>query len=199
MYHLDFWAAVVGVGVGVVRAEVEGDWEAEGRSRGKWLRDRRLKCMYVKKAKSERIEGLNKARKRRTERERERDRQGLQDRAAKAGQLYLLMRMTMVVMMAAKKTNPPKTPSAIMPPAKKESGSMKAEVKVSSLILTEIELRLSRLSGSVIVLDRARHVGTLTGVGLDVGRVGDLVVHRGQRGASREAVVSGTERFPGKV
>ena len=29
---------------------------------------------------------------------------------------YLLIRMTMVVMMAARKTNPPKTPRAIIPP-----------------------------------------------------------------------------------
>ena len=30
---------------------------------------------------------------------------------------HLLMRMTMVVMMAARNTNPPNTPRAIMPPA----------------------------------------------------------------------------------
>jgi hypothetical protein len=31
---------------------------------------------------------------------------------------YLLMRMTMVVMMAARKTKPPNTPSAMIPPVK---------------------------------------------------------------------------------
>ena len=32
---------------------------------------------------------------------------------------HLLMRMTMVVMIAARKTKPPKTPKAMIPPAKK--------------------------------------------------------------------------------
>ena len=34
---------------------------------------------------------------------------------------HLLMRMTIVVMIAARKTKPPKTPKAMIPPAKKES------------------------------------------------------------------------------
>ena len=32
---------------------------------------------------------------------------------------HLLMRMTIVVMMAARNTNPPNTPRAIMPPARR--------------------------------------------------------------------------------
>ena len=34
---------------------------------------------------------------------------------------HLLMRMTIVVMIAARKTKPPKTPKAMIPPEKKES------------------------------------------------------------------------------
>ena len=59
--------------------------------------------------------------------------------------------------------------------------------------LTQVELRLSGLVRSVI-LDRVGHVGALAApAGLHVGRVRDLVVHGGQRGPGREAVVRGLE------
>ena len=50
--------------------------------------------------------------------DRERDRKGERERKRIVGcsPAYLLIRMTMVVMMAARKTNPPNTPRAIIPP-----------------------------------------------------------------------------------
>ena len=57
---------------------------------------------------------------------------------------YLLIRMTMVVMMAAKKTKPPNTPRAIIPP----------EIENSSVDGTE---NISRTSGALSYCSSRHH------------------------------------------
>ena len=72
------------------------------------------------------------------------DRERERERELSVRPTYLLIRMTMVVMMAARKTNPPNTPRAIIPP----------EIENSSVDGTE---NISRTSGALSYCSSRHH------------------------------------------
>ena len=73
----------------------------------------------------------------------DREREG-EEREMLASPAYLLIRMTMVVMMAARKTNPPNTPRAIIPP------------EIENISVDEAE-NISRTSGALSYCSSRHH------------------------------------------
>ena len=75
---------------------------------------------------------------------RDREREG-EEREMLASPAYLLIRMTMVVMMAARKTNPPNTPRAIISPEIENISVDEAEKYFQDIWSTELLLESSSL------------------------------------------------------